>query len=253
MSDFIQAFEDRVKEIEAYLLLLDVFDQEVKTHGVPRIGTAGAVVTEQQQRILYSGVYLQLYNLVEATVTHCLEAVTTAIENAWFPIDLSDELRREWVRVVARTHIILNHDNRLQAAFTLFEHLIQANPVPAGFKVDKGAGGNWDDNAIQDISVRMGCPLNVSQPVYSKIKRKFRDDKGPLEFIKSLRNDLAHGTVSFEECGQSITVQELHELKNNAVDYLREVVTCFKGFIDNHEYLQMHRRPTNPGATSTTV
>lgn len=72
MDDFAQAFEERLQEIETYLDLLEVLEKQVQ-EGSPRIGKKGTKITVQQQKILYSSVYLQLYNLVESTVTRCVD------------------------------------------------------------------------------------------------------------------------------------------------------------------------------------
>ena len=78
MDDFVQAFEERLQEIETYLDLLEALEKQVQ-RGLPKIGQAGPIITVQQQRILYSSVYLQLYNLIESTVTRCVEAISTAV------------------------------------------------------------------------------------------------------------------------------------------------------------------------------
>ena len=111
MDTLTLAFEERLLELDAYLDLLDALERQTQ-HGPPVIG--GGPVTAQQQKILYSAVYLQLYNLVEATVTWCLEAVCAAAakDGRWCPSDLSAELRREWVRTTAQTHAGLNDENR---------------------------------------------------------------------------------------------------------------------------------------------
>jgi MAE_28990/MAE_18760-like HEPN len=242
MDDFSQAFKDRLQEIEAYLDLLESLEKQVQ-QGTPRIGQSGSSITVQQQRILYSSVYLQLYNLVESTISRCVEAVCTAIVNDnWRPSDLSDKVRREWVRFTARTHTELNYENRLESALGLCEHFVQILPIST-FKIEKGGGGSWDDNAIESISVRLGLSLRISPEIYKGIKRPFRDDQGPLTFIKSLRNDLAHGSLSFAECGEGITVSELRDLAERTTLYLKEVVICFKSSIDAHEFLLPERRP----------
>src|ERR1700759_1669280 len=96
------AFKDRLSEIEAYLSFLEGVEIEAQS-GPPRLGADGALITTQQQRILYSGVFLQLYNLVESTVVRCLDAVTQAAiaSGTWSPGDLTTELRKEWIRVMA--------------------------------------------------------------------------------------------------------------------------------------------------------
>jgi MAE_28990/MAE_18760-like HEPN len=237
------AFEERLGEIRAYLAFLDGIEVEARS-GPPRLGAAGALITAQQQRILYSSVFLQLYNLVEATVVKCLDGVTDAALSGgnWLPGDLTEGLRREWVRVVARTHVELNPEHRLESALALCQHLVGALPV-SGFKVEKGGGGNWDDDAIKQIAGRLGFNLQVSAETYSAIKRPFRDDLGPLQLIKKLRNSLAHGNVSFAECGENLTVGELRDLVDRTTVYLREVVGAFRSYIDGHQFVVQAKRP----------
>ncbi len=247
MSDFEQIFEERLQEIESYLDLLDGFDKQMQ-EGPPRIGREGTLVTVQQQQILYSSVYLQLYNLVEATVSLCIESLSEAILvlNPQ-PKDLTAKLRREWVRSTARTHTDLNYENRLLSALHLCEHLMRAIPI-SRFEVERGGGGNWDDSAIEHVADRLGLLLRVDGQIYTKIKRPFRNDQGALAFIKTLRNKLAHGKVSFAECGMGVTVGDLYDLKELTATYLREVISCFKTAIDGYEFLVPERRPQ--GATA---
>ena len=75
MEPLTKAFDDRLQEIDEYLSFLAALEVAVQ-NGTPRIGDME--ITAEQQKILYSSVYLQLYNLVEATVTWCIEAVTNA-------------------------------------------------------------------------------------------------------------------------------------------------------------------------------
>lgn len=241
MDQLTQIFEERLQEIEAYLDLLEALERQVRK-GPPKIG--GSAITAQQQKILYSSVYLQLYNLVEATVTWCVDAVAvaTADKARWHPADLVAELRREWVRSTARTHLELNQTHRLEAAVGLCDHLVQALPL-LKWSVEGGRRGNWDDDEIKDITARLGCELRISNEVYRGIKRPIREDKGPLVLVKFLRNKLAHGTLSFTECGDGVTVVDLRDLKDRTALYLREVVAAFRAYIDSYEFLIPARRP----------
>jgi hypothetical protein len=239
--DITQAFEERLQEIDAYLDLLDALERQVR-NGPPTIG--GAPITAQQQRILYSSVYLQLYNLVEATATWCTEAVTEAASEGtrWRPADLASNLRREWVRTTARTHVDLNYDHRLAATVDLCDILLKATPI-SHWAIERGGGGNWDDYALEDITKRIGCDLNISAPVKTAAKRRIRDDKGSLGLVKHLRNRLAHGTLSFEECGDGVTVVDLKEIRERTANYLREVIASFQKYIDELLFISPDRRP----------
>jgi hypothetical protein len=239
--DVMQAFEERLREIDAYLDLLDALERQVRK-GPPIIGDAP--ITAQQQKILYSSVYLQLYNLVEATATWCIEAVTeAAAENArWRPVDLVSKLRREWVRTTARTHVELNFDHRLNATVDFCDVLLKATPI-SQWAIESGGGGNWDDYALEAITERIGCDLNISNPVKTAAKRRIRDDKGALGLVKNLRNRLAHGDLSFEECGDGLTVGDLKDIRVRTADYLREVVASFQKYIDEYLFISPERRP----------
>jgi MAE_28990/MAE_18760-like HEPN len=247
MDDLSERFEERLAEIVAYLDLISGIEQLVRS-GVPRLGDDGPPITTQQQRILNSGVYLQLYNLVEATVTNCLDAVSKAAmrRDGWAPGDLTLELRREWIRHLARTHVSMGPDKRLEEAIILCDHLIAALPVPE-FEIEKGGGGNWDDAAIKKIALRIGFELRVSRRVEQDVKRKIRNDLGAMALIVNLRNGLAHGRLSFVECGQDDSVAELRGLTERVAAYLREVVEAFISFIREYRYIRPERRPQEHG------
>jgi hypothetical protein len=244
MAALIEAFDERLAEVETYLSFLVMLEEQAR-RGPPRLEGAEHPITTQQQKILYSSVYLQLYNLVESTMTRCIDLVVEVAkkEGAWRPSQLADALRKEWVRATARTHIELTPVHRLDHALLLCNQLVASLPIDQEFSIDKGGGGNWDDAAIEEFSQRLGFALNVSQPVYSAVKRPVRDDLGPLALVKKLRNDLAHGSISFTECAENITVARLVELKDQTANYLREVVGRFVAYTENFEFLSPEHRP----------
>ncbi len=114
MDDLAEAFNERLTEIVSYMDFLWQLEAQT-TGGAPRLVGADRPISVVQQKILYAGVFLQLYNLVESTITGCIEAVASATFKgaSWRPSDLSESLRREWVRAMARTHVEMNYENRL--------------------------------------------------------------------------------------------------------------------------------------------
>lgn len=248
MQALEQVFQDRLSEIEAYLDLLSAIEAQVQK-GPPRLGDDGTIISPVQQKILYSSVYLQLYNLIEATITKCVDAVSAAIakDDAWQPSDLSVELRKEWVRFLARTHTDLNYEKRLKHSLALCEHLIRTLPVGT-MQIEKGGGGNWDDVEIHRFAIRLGCALEISGESMAGVKRPFRNEKGALALIVKLRNDLAHGNVSFVECGDDVTVDQLRDLKSRTAAYLKEVVHSFRMFVSGYSFLVPERRPAEDPA-----
>lgn len=241
-SELTPFLNERIDEVREFLELLKAIEQAAST-GVPRLERSGATITVSQQRILSSSVYLQLYNLVEAIVTRCLDALTRAFETAsWQPADLDLKLRQEWVRFMARTHVEMTPQNRLKSAMQMCEHLIDSLPL-GGFRVDPGGGGNWDDDAIYKLTDRVGCKLQLRRTTAAAIKRPMRDGLGALKLVKNRRNGLAHGSISFIDCADGVLVAELIAVADAVETYLREVVDSFVEFIDAHGFLLADRRP----------
>jgi hypothetical protein len=50
---------------------------------------------------------------------------------------------------------------------------------------------------------------------------------------------LAHGVVSFSECGKDYTIAELQQIKKEVVGYLRGILKNVDSYIVNKEYLQV--------------
>ena len=210
MISLRQSFDERLQEIEAYLDLLEALERQTQT-GPPKIG--GGPISAQQQKILYSAVYLQLYNLVEATMVWCLSGVASAAakNGQWLPADLSDDLRREWVRTTARTHVELKSEHRLKTTLELCDLLIKSVPI-SEWDFERRGAGSWDDLQIESMADRIGCNVPFTQDAVTGIKRVIRNDKSALVLIRDLRNQLAHGSLSFTECGEGVTSTDLREI-----------------------------------------
>lgn len=243
MSALRDAFDDRLDEVRAYLEFLNAMQTQMQD-GAPRFAGASTPITPQQQKLLYATVYLQLYNLVEATMTLCIQAVAAASSRdaRWTAKDLSVSLRREWVRSTARTHAELSAGHRLDAAVQAVDHVLTATPVP-NFRIEQGGGGNWDDGAIEKMSLRLGCDLKVSPKIKKSVKRPVKDEMGALGLVRSMRNKLAHGSISFTESADEVSVSTLTGLAQAVIAYLSEVVDRFTEYIDAGEFLAPEQRP----------
>lgn len=242
MSSASELLESRTLEIDDYLQLIENIETSIQS-GLQVSGSGGLQVSVSQRKIIHSSVYLQLYNLVEATVTQGLtEVCDVTVSQADRKLtDLNEDLRKEWVRSKARTHSSSSPDDRLKNAIWLCNQLADALPLTE-FEIEKGGGGNWDDASIEKIALRIGCTLQINQEVRSRAKRHIRDEKGALSLVVDLRNRLAHGNISFEECGQYDTASELRTLANIVVEYLREFVTALNNYITDRHFLAEERR-----------
>jgi hypothetical protein len=72
------------------------------------------------------------------------------------------------------------------------------------------------------------------------IKVPIRDEMGALVLIKKLRNDLAHGKISFVQCSEGTSVSDLRDLTNKISKYLLQVVISFEDFINKDHFLKIN-------------
>lgn len=255
MDETIELFRDRVEEVNSYLEFLKELDKATKS-GTPRFEGSRTPISTMQTKILFSSLYLQLYNLVEATMSSCIDSVASAaFDNPHYkPNQLSEKLFRQWIRLMARTHVDLAPENRLDHAIELCGHLANALPVKdlrplkivteaQGLTIEKGGGGNWDHKSIDRFSVQLGFSLTLTTKTKRFLNNKFSEDLGPISLIKHYRNKLAHGNISFTQSAENITVSRLEELTQQTIAYMEEVVECFDAFIENHEFLKPDQRP----------
>ena len=56
--------------------------------------------------------------------------------------------------------------------------------------------------------------------------------------VKDNRNDLGHGSKSFAEVGKDKSADELIEIQNKVVEYLRQILENIETYLDNQEYLE---------------
>jgi len=247
MIDVLQEFKERVGEIDAYLEFLSYCDAQLRD-SLPRVGKTPVVISSMQQRVLHSSVYVQLYNLVESTINKCIESVWQAIhEGKWKPSDLSDKLRLEWISQKTKKNKILSHQDKLDnIIMDLLNHFIGGSPV-GELQMGKWGRGNYDDKKICLLAKKLGCKLNIREDYKENIKRHVKNDWGPLKLIVEYRNDLAHGKISFAECGANVTVEDLRKITEDTANYLKEVVISFQLFVSSYEFLNSSSRPTRAG------
>lgn len=243
MSDILRKFEARVEEIELYLSFLGSVQDAVSGSAARGNFSSTFAFTPKHQQVLHASVFLHLYNLVESTVTWCIELIESAVSSHEGKNigDFSEQLRKEWVKAVARTSEDLTHVHRLDAALLLCNQVM--NLMPPELKIARNVGGNWDDEKIFGLASRLGLTLNISPTVYSRVRRPVRNDLGPMKIIKKMRNELAHGSISFSEYGADHSVCDLREIADDCLSYLREFICCVEQYISNHDYLAVTAKP----------
>ena len=236
-ADLQRFFNERRSEVDEYVSFLQDIDAASQS-GPPRLQGIGQPITVSQHKILMSSLYLQLYNLVEATFSQALVAIQdAAFAGSIRARDLGDEMLSEWVRAVARTHEDLNPGNRLQAALDACRQVVDDIFI-TGLTLDMSVSGNLDDTQIEKLGDRLGLGFRVTPATRTGVKWHVRDDMGAMALVKHRRNHLAHGALSFVDCADNVSVSELASMTASISAYLVEFVDSVVTFIAGSGFLK---------------
>ncbi|AOA58186.1 MAE_28990/MAE_18760 family HEPN-like nuclease [Acinetobacter larvae] len=234
-------FNDRVSDIESYFELVHNIELAISTgNAVLRFNDNNYMIQPEQQKILYSSIYLHLYNLIESTISSLIKAIE---RHATLGIDgqlnlLTEKMRKLYVTSVTAPYELLNNEKRLEKAILLFEQVL--NLKPFDIKIPLGGGGNWDVSEISKLSNNIGVEIRLSGSLRQKVMQPFRDDKAPIRLIKEIRNKLAHGSISFTECGNNHVASDFRRLIDIVKDYLGYIIDQYDAYINYQGY----RSPT---------
>lgn len=225
-------FEERVDDIESYFELVNKIELVIgRGNSLFDIDGNLYKIKPNQQKMMFSSIYLHLYNLIESTVVLLIETVERYAKEG---IDgqlkhLSSKMRTLYVKSVAGTPDQVNYDKRIEKALDLFEQAL--NIKPFDIKIPVGGGGNWDVKAISSISSSIGIKIRLPRSLNERVNRPFRDDKKPIRLIKEIRNSLAHGSLSFSRCGENHVASDFRQLIDIVKEYLNHIINEYEKFI----------------------
>lgn len=178
--------------------------------------TCSSRVTTDLQKALKANGFLLVYNLVESTMKNALEAVIMHLvaEGVGFD-DLSSK-----VKVIVLKNAKSCNPERLEPVLSQ----IGLDLIQHTFRKEDLFSGNLDAREIRE-----------TMQTYGIVKRHIVNGDCLLT-IKTQRNALAHGTVSFAECGKDYDVTELIKYKDDAKAYLQATLTDIEHFLLNDGY-----------------
>lgn len=222
-STLFQDFNERSKEVSKYFMFLKSLEQGTTKlsmegkDGNPKIKE----IDPELIKTLKASAFLLLYNLVEATMRNAIEAIFDELKSKGVSYD---EITPKLKKIVLR-NLQKQNPNKVSSIITA----ISLDIISAGFDKQKLFSGNLDGKRIRETAEEYG---------FSHLTNYAKTGNGSdLLTIKSNRNDLAHGFKSFAEVGRDKTSDELLEIKNKTVRYLKEILQNIDQYLLNQQYL----------------
>ncbi len=214
-----EEFNKRKCEVEEYLEILKSFEDG-----------SSDVQSENFFRILKANAIVMLYNLVESTLSNALSEVFDSIKSEKVTYQKVSALIRD-VWLDSKYHQTFTENAHFHSyrnkAKEIVDDILKKRVIQLS-RQSLGVSGNVDDELIRKVCKKLGVTLKIPE----KLK-----GGSYLPKIKEKRNELAHGTLSFVECGRDYSYEDLQELLVNTAAYLEVVVNCFDSYISEGKFL----------------
>lgn len=225
MEIILDLFNERVEEIDLYfnslkdLYTLNINSEEDKSY-----------YKDEFLKILKANSLIMIYNLVESTVLGgILEIYDRFKEEGLKYSDLNDKIKAIWFSFKfkqvydKKAHYNSYKDKALEIINCIFEERI--------IELDRKAtniSGNLDAEKIRQVCNEHGIAFTSDNACRGGYV---------LEDVKEKRNGLAHGTLSFTECGRDYTSSDLIRIKEETVLFLRGLLEGMERYYSQKEYL----------------
>lgn len=231
MNTVLLDFEARVEEINKYFLFLEeLIHETTKLVVLDECGEQRIIVIDPElAKTLKANGFLLLYNLIESSMKNAIEAIYDELK--------SNQISFNAVRVELKKVVIQNFKNRSPENIYLNIRDISLDFITIGFNSQELFSGNIDRDEISKTAKKYGFSCDTD---YSKTKHG-----QSLRQIKVNRNDLAHGNKSFSEVGRNTTIENILEFKKEVIEYIGQILTNIKTYLDAREYLDSSYTTTN--------
>lgn len=233
MQNTLALFQDRKDEIDLYFRAMEIIDSGNKL--------SEEVSSTKLFKIMKSNLLLMLYNLIEACIRSGFIEIYESVNNDELNYgDLINKLQKLWV--TSKLHDL--YDGRAAASMDKFistaESIIEESREQASIRFfSKNTGSNMKKmlkmlNMNGNLSSKRITEICDRHEIRYRIQNE--DSKGCIDHVKSERNKLSHGEISFINCAQDLTLQDIEKIKNGVFQYIEDILTGMNDYFDNKNY-----------------
>ncbi|MEL7197903.1 MAG: hypothetical protein AAGL10_06275 [Pseudomonadota bacterium] len=231
MKDVLEYLDERELEFGRHLQIAQMLEGRVNKS----VEDDGTLVEIRHVNTVKSGLIIHLYNIVEAVTTRTMKVVGQTVVTEK-PKDWTEAVLTEWVRA----EIWNGYEPLGEGAMKKLSKagsVLASGANPEAFTV-KGTPGSWDDDSIQKVAQRLGCPLTVPDDAKrAALEPVYLNQMSAMRFLASRRNAIAHGATTFEDGARDQTLGDIANLAERVFPYLKSVTESYQSFLESRSFL----------------
>jgi hypothetical protein len=227
MQTTLNTYKERIKEIELYL---NAIKQLYETQDSVEVKCE--FHSDDFLKMLKANVLLMVYNLVEASIMGGILEIYDQMKSSGHSYnDVRKEIRDIWFsfkfnQVYDKT---AHYNSYREKALEIINYILNSEIIELSRKATD-ISGNLNSEKIRRICKAHGIVFSIDDSCKGGIV---------LDDVKEKRNFLAHGIISFVECGRDYSIDELVSIKVQTVTFLDGILTGMKNYYDEKNYLSI--------------
>lgn len=220
MSRVLEDFEVRAEEVTEYIRFLKKVERSTRRvqvrHGCLMRSEA---ISDESFRIMKASAFLLIYNLVESSIRSAFCDLYESIRRDGVAYrTASNAVRGIWIQ--QRYNKLINQEGTSlgryrEVAIEIATSIVDEAILELDHGKLPGVSGTLDSDKIRKVCTRHGI-RDRTHP---------RAEGGnQLALVKAKRNNLAHGNISFSECGREYASEDLRRIANQATIFVRSML-----------------------------
>lgn len=219
MEDIKNAFEARLTEVEAFISLTkklaspSAFTQlglNNHSHSLPMLKACTFLLIYNAVESCVRLTFAEIYNQIKSTNTAFTE-ITPALQKIWLTQQLDAK--------VALTSS--NRDTYLSAVELIASLVANSSTIDLNAR-SLPISGNLNADSIRELCKKHGVELKVST---------WAKGGAELDTVKEKRNALAHGHISFIECGREYALTDLERILRQTKHFMKGLLKSVEKFL----------------------
>lgn len=222
----LEIYQERIEEIELYFRgLRDLYDTQSREENY-------AFYNGDFLKILKANALIMIYNLVESSIMGGILEIYDELKTSGYSYkDVTKEIQDIWFSFKFNQVYDKNahYNSYRDKAEEIINAILQNEPLVMDRKATD-ISGNLDAKKIREICSEHGITYTIEPECRGGIV---------LEDVKNKRNQLAHGTTSFAECGRYYALEDLGKIKNETIIFLNGILQGMKKYYQDKTFLKV--------------
>ena len=225
MKVTLEIYKDRIAEIELYFKSIKQLYENQHTSEIKYDFYADDFL-----KMLKANALLMIYNLVESSIMGgIIEIYDEMKANGSSYNNVRKEIRDIWFYFkFNQVYDKKAHYNSYREKAMEIINSIMSDEIISLDRKATDISGNLNAEKIRQICKEHGIEYSIDANCRGGVV---------IDDVKNKRNNLAHGTISFVECGREYSVEELVKIKDETVKFLDGILAGMENYYNSKLYL----------------